>query len=122
MHAARTGPKEQTGQFCVGDSYIVLHTYKPNKDSEALAWNAFFWIGSQSSQDEYAVAAYKATELDDLLGGAPVQYRETQGNESAEFLRSLGGEITYVTGGVDSSFRSTEPEKYEPRLLRAYFY
>ena len=30
-------PKEQTGQFCVGDSYIMLQTYKPKKDSEALA-------------------------------------------------------------------------------------
>ena len=86
--------------------------------TKMCSWNAFFWIGSESSQDEYAVAAYKVTELDDLLGGAPVQYREVQGNESAEFLKALGGEITYVTGGVDSGFRTTEPEKYQPRLLQ----
>lgn len=30
-------PKEQTGQFCVGDSYIMLHTFKAKKDSEALS-------------------------------------------------------------------------------------
>ena len=59
-------PKETYRQFYRGDSYIVMHTYKVET---ALKWDIHFWIGSQSSQDEYGVAAYKAVELDDLLGG-----------------------------------------------------
>jgi len=31
-------------------SHLVSQTYKPDPDSEELAWDLHFWIGSKSSQ------------------------------------------------------------------------
>ena len=49
-------------------------------------YDAHFWIGKESSQDEYATAAYKTVELDTYLKDAAIQYREVEGAESAKFL------------------------------------
>jgi len=110
-------PKEQFGQFYSGDSYILLNTYKKKPDSPALAWDVHFWLGKFTTQDEAGTAAYKTVELDDLLGGAPVQHREVQGHESELFMKYFNNQIRIMDGGVDSGFKHVEAVKYQPRLL-----
>jgi gelsolin len=112
----KSWPKDQYGSFYSGDSYIVLNTYI-KKGGNALQWDVHFWLGKFTSQDEAGTAAYKTVELDDLLGGAPVQHREVQGHESDLFLSYFKNEIKILEGGVDSGFKHVAPEKYNPRLL-----
>ncbi|KAF0715219.1 hypothetical protein As57867_003492, partial [Aphanomyces stellatus] len=99
-----------------GDSYIFLQTIQKNS---ALSWNIHFWLGKDTSQDESGVAAYKTVELDESLGGGPVQYRECQGFESDLFLsyfKATG--VEYLAGGVDSGFKKVVRDQYDPKLLQ----
>lgn len=108
-------PKDQYGHFYSGDSYIILYTYM-DEDSKKKLFNVHFWIGSESTQDEYGTAAYKTVELDALLDDLPVQYREVQGDESPLF-RGYFSKIIIMKGGIESGFNHVDPEAYEPRLL-----
>merc|ERR1712176_1351542 len=107
-------PKDRYGEFYGGDSYIILHTME--NDEGKKSYDVFFWLGSETSQDEAGTAAYKTVELDDYLGDEPVQYREVQANESKKFL-NLFPKVTILEGGVDSGFRNVKPKDYKPRLL-----
>lgn len=109
-------PKEQYGKFYDGDSYIILRTYKKSEDAQKFSWDVHFWIGNESSQDEYGTAAYKTVELDDYLGGDPVQHREIQGYESPLFLTYFK-QIEFLSGGMESGFRKVKATEYKPRLL-----
>lgn len=103
------------GKFHEGDSYILLRT---KEKSGAKEWHVHFWLGSQTSQDEMGVAAIKTVELDEALGGSPIQHRELQGAESALFMsyfKDTG--IEYLPGGVASGFKTVDPDAFEPRLL-----
>ncbi len=106
-----------TGQFYTGDSYILLSTVASKSGS--LSWAIHFWLGAETSSDEAGIAAYKSVELDESLGGGPVQYREVQGNESQLFLgyfKNSGG-VQYLPGGISSGFKKVERDVYETRLL-----
>lgn len=109
-------PRKLYGSFFSDDSYIILRTYHPNPKLPKIAHDIFFWIGETSSQDEYGTAAYKTVELDDFLGGEPVQHREVQHQESRAF-KNLFPVLFYLDGGVESGFHHVEPKSYRPRLL-----
>ncbi|KAG7999726.1 Gelsolin [Nibea albiflora] len=58
------------GQFFGGDSYIILYQYHHNnRDGHII----YIWQGAESSQDELGASAILAVQLDDELGGGPVQ-------------------------------------------------
>ncbi|CAI9718921.1 gelsolin 2 [Octopus vulgaris] len=106
-------PEKDYGKFYRGDSYIVLHSYlKENK----LLHDVHFWIGEESTQDEYATAAYKTVELDTYLDDIPVQHRECDKHES-DLFRSYFSKIEVLRGGVASGFNPVKPDEYKPRLL-----
>ena len=112
-------PKEKTGLFYDGDSFIVLHSYKLGDDK--LGHDIFFWLGSKTTQDEAGTAAYKTVELDEFLHGTATQHRETQHQPSDEFL-ALFPQLSIRSGGVRSGFTHIEPEapKKATTLLRIF--
>lgn len=92
--------KNCQGQFYVGDCYIILHTVlEPVKKQ-----NLHFWIGSESTNDEYGSAAIITTQMDTALNDLPVQFREVEGNESATF-RSYS-EVKTAQGNLLSGSKS----------------
>eukprot|EP00727_Mastigamoeba_balamuthi_P001762 m51a1_g11583 putative gelsolin-like protein 2-like (367) ;mRNA; r:55954-57821 len=104
-------PQNTYGLFYSGDSYIVLHTYKKAANTDALP-------GTYTTQDEAGTAAYKTVELDDFLGGAPIQHREVMNYESPLFLGYFKSGIRILEGGIDSGFVHVGPTNYAPRLLQ----
>ncbi|KAK3716429.1 hypothetical protein QZH41_008758 [Actinostola sp. cb2023] len=90
-------PRDDYGKFYDGDSYIILNTYKED-DGDALLYDVHFWIGTNSTQDEYGTAAYKTVELDTFLDDKAVQHREVMGHESDRF-KSYFQVLTTMKGG-----------------------
>jgi len=117
-------PKDQYGSFYNGDAYILYSASEPNqpaglsakeKPARVLEQHIHFWLGSSTSTDEAGVAAYKTVELDDFLGGAPVQHRETEGNESQRFRSYFPNGIRLLQGGIESGFTHVT-HTFTPRL------
>ncbi|KAJ3535976.1 hypothetical protein NMY22_g6240 [Coprinellus aureogranulatus] len=112
-------PKDRYGSFYDGDSYIILYTYKVSPEATSLSHNLHFWLGQNTTVDEAGTAAYKTVELDDHLHGKPVQFREVQGFESAQFL-SYFPRFTSLKGGVRTGFHhvTTPPPEEVFKLYR----
>jgi gelsolin len=112
---SRSSPDpRRIGCFYKGDSYIVLNSWIA-EGQDKLNHDLYIWIGSESSQDEYGMAAYKMVEADDFVGGIAIQHREVEGHESPKF-KDLFGNLTYWTGGIASGFNHVEPTEEVPNL------
>lgn len=119
-------PRDQYGRFHRGDSYVILSvaesrqpggvSTKVHETSGPVTSSIHFWLGSQTSQDEAGVAAYKTVELDDLLGGSPVQYREVEGHESQRFRAYFPSGMRHLDGGVISGLTHVTDD-FEPTLF-----
>lgn len=107
--------KDFYGKFYSGDSYIILHTKQ--EKSGAFSFDLYFWLGEESSTDEQGTAAILAAQLDDMLGGAPVQHRIAQGFEPPAFATVMGGTLEYMEGGCSSGFNHVVPDVIPTRLL-----
>ncbi|OIS99289.1 PREDICTED: villin-3-like [Nicotiana attenuata] len=107
-------PKSDYGKFYSGDSYIILQT--TSGKGGAYLYDIHFWLGKDTSQDEAGTAAIKTVELDAVLGGRAVQYREIQGHESDKFLSYFKPCIIPLEGGIASGFKKPEEEEFETRL------
>uniref|UniRef100_UPI0037E90E1D villin-1 n=1 Tax=Semicossyphus pulcher TaxID=241346 RepID=UPI0037E90E1D len=109
-------PAQGFGNFFEGDCYIVLYISQ-NKGSGQSA-DIHYWIGKASSQDEQGAAAIFVTQLDEHLGGSPVQHREVQGCESPRFRSYFKNGLIYKKGGVASGFHHVDTNAYNVlRLL-----
>ncbi|KAK1173971.1 villin-1 [Acipenser oxyrinchus oxyrinchus] len=107
-------PAQAYGNFFEGDCYIVLCG---RQSSSQLSFDVHYWIGSQSSQDEQGAAAILVTQLDNYLGGSPIQYREVQDCESVKFKSYFKNGIVYKKGGLASGFKQVETNMYNIKRL-----
>uniref|UniRef100_A0A7N6AQC9 Gelsolin n=1 Tax=Anabas testudineus TaxID=64144 RepID=A0A7N6AQC9_ANATE len=96
-------PENLYGGFYTGDAYLVLNTIKQRSGN--LQYDLHFWLGDACTQDESGSAAIFTVQMDDFLGGKPIQYREVQGYESKNFLGYFKPGIRYMKGGVASGFK-----------------
>ncbi|XP_056601712.1 gelsolin b [Triplophysa dalaica] len=96
-------PQNLHGGFYTGDTYLVLNTIKQN--SGHLQYDLHFWIGDACTTDESGAGAIFSVQMDDFLGGKPIQYREVQGYESKTFVGYFKSGLKYMQGGVASGFK-----------------
>ncbi|XP_051975842.1 gelsolin-like [Xyrauchen texanus] len=96
-------PQNLYGGFYTGDTYLILNTIKQNSGN--LQYDLHFWIGDACTLDESGAAAIFTIQMDDFLGGKPIQYREAQGYESKTFVGYFKSGLKYMQGGVASGFK-----------------
>ncbi|KAM8933810.1 gelsolin isoform 2-T2 [Pelodytes ibericus] len=108
-------PKNMYGSFFTGDAYLVLNTIQLKSGN--FQYDLHYWLGDQCTQDESGAAAIFTVQMDDNLGGKPIQYREVQGFESHSFLGYFKSGIKYKAGGVASGFTHVVPNEVDIKRL-----
>lgn len=111
MKAVLLDPTE-VGSFYNGDSYLVL-----DNRGETGA-DIHMWIGEKSTGDEQMACAMLAIQLDNFLGGEPIQHRHVQGYETLEFMALFPRGVSYKEGGVESGFRRSQTSGTVHRLYQ----
>uniref|UniRef100_A0A8C1TE43 Villin-1 n=1 Tax=Cyprinus carpio TaxID=7962 RepID=A0A8C1TE43_CYPCA len=96
---------------------IKTFYFQTHKTSNNYTYDLHYWLGKDTSQDEQGAAAIYTTQMDEHLGGAAVQHRETQGHESATFQGYFKQGIIYKKGGVASGMKQVETNTYNIRRL-----
>ncbi|XP_059781496.1 gelsolin isoform X1 [Balaenoptera ricei] len=105
------------GQFYGGDSYIILYNYRHGGRQGQIIYN---WQGAQSTQDEVATSAILTAQLDEELGGTPVQSRVVQGKEPAHLMSLFGGKPMIIyRGGTSREGGQTAPASTRLFQVRA---
>uniref|UniRef100_A0A2K6D077 Gelsolin n=1 Tax=Macaca nemestrina TaxID=9545 RepID=A0A2K6D077_MACNE len=105
------------GQFYGGDSYIILYNYRHGGRQGQIIYN---WQGAQSTQDEVAASAILTAQLDEELGGTPVQSRVVQGKEPAHLMSLFGGKPMIIyKGGTSREGGQTAPASTRLFQVRA---
>lgn len=84
---------------------MLRYTYIKNRREEDII---YFWLGNKSSLDEIGSAALLAKEMDDSLGGRPVQVRVVQGKEPSHFRQLFKGRMIVHAGGHASGFKNKD--------------
>ncbi|XP_074856789.1 villin-1 [Carettochelys insculpta] len=107
-------PPKSYGNFYEGDCYVLLATHKTGN---SFTYDIHYWLGRESSQDEQGAAAIYTTQMDEHLGGAAVQYRQVQGNESDAFKGHFKQGLIYKKGGVASGMKHVETNTYNVQRL-----
>ncbi|EHH20914.1 p92 [Macaca mulatta] len=109
-------PVRAHGNFYEGDCYVILST---RRVASLLSQDIHFWIGKDSSQDEQSCAAIYTTQLDDYLGGSPVQHRETVPTHYQKVTHPVyfGCSLSYKKGGVASGMKHVETNTYNMKRL-----
>ena len=54
------------------------------------------------------IQMFRTVELDERLGGEPVQVRVVEGKEPPHFLAIFGGKMAIFQGGISSEFDENE--------------
>ncbi|XP_072287408.1 gelsolin isoform X3 [Pyxicephalus adspersus] len=108
-------PQNQYGSFFTGDAYIVLNTIKQRSGN--LQYDLHYWLGDECTQDESGSAAIFTVQMDDHLGGKPIQNREVQGFESPTFMGYFKSGVKYKVGGVASGFTHVVPNDVDVKRL-----
>uniref|UniRef100_A0A8C8SIQ7 Advillin n=1 Tax=Pelusios castaneus TaxID=367368 RepID=A0A8C8SIQ7_9SAUR len=107
-------PPKSHGNFYEGDCYVLLST---RRSGSGPSYDIHYWVGKDSSRDEQGCAAIYTTQLDDYLGGAPVQHREVQHHESDLFKGYFKQGLVYKKGGVASGMTHVETNVYNVKRL-----
>ncbi|OCT75724.1 adseverin [Xenopus laevis] len=102
------------GSFFVGDAYVILNTIDRGLYK---IYHLHYWLGNECTQDESTAAVIFTVQLDEYLGGRPVQYRELQGYESTAFLGYFKNGIKYQAGGIASGFQHVITNDLSARRL-----